>query len=405
MSTQFGEAAFYQQALIDTLIGSKIIQSSPIEAAFRAVPRHLFLPDLPLDKAYEDRAIPTKMADGRAISSSSQPTMMAIMLRQLQLKPGHHILEIGAGTGYNAALMAHLVGEKGQVTTIDIDEDIVAAARSHLQAVGCQNVQVICADGTQGWLDNAPYDRIILTVGGWDISPAWIEQLTADGRILLPLSLNGPQYSIAFDREEDHLIGRSLTPCGFMRLRGNFAEPEYTLVLPQEPGLSLESVHALPDDGAMVYAWLQANGRDWPTHIKVTPRQLWRDVALWLALYEPRFCRLTAQGSVVAKNIVPPLFQSEGAPQWCATYGIWADGGLAVMKRIGHSGKKIKLAISGYGPAPPVEQLWQQVKAWHDASRPSAGSWHIRAYPLERPIQPQAGQVILAKQWHQFVLQ
>ena len=177
MSDPFGEAAVYHQALIDKLRGDELIQSQQVEAAFRAVPRHPFLPNVPVAQVYEDRAIPTKFADDRAISSSSQPAMMAIMLEQLALQPGHRVLEIGAGTGYNAALIAQIVGETGQVTTLDIDEDIVAAAQHHLHSVGADSVQVICADGSLGWPDNAPYDRIIMTVGGWDISPAWVEQL------------------------------------------------------------------------------------------------------------------------------------------------------------------------------------------------------------------------------------
>ena len=150
MSNSPVEAAAYHQALIDKLCGDELIQSPLVEAAFRAVPRHLFLPDVPVDQAYEDRAIPTKFARGRAISSSSQPAMMAIMLEQLDLRPDQRVLEIGAGTGYNAALMAHIVGKTGQVTTLDIDEDIVAAARQHLHSVGADAVQVICADGWLG---------------------------------------------------------------------------------------------------------------------------------------------------------------------------------------------------------------------------------------------------------------
>src|SRR5581483_5459570 len=114
---------------------------------------------------------------------------MAIMLEQLQLKPGLRVLEIGAGTGYNAALMAHIVGETGQVITIDIDEDIVYNARLHLVTAGFERVQVICADGGAGYAHAAPYDRIILTVGASDITPAWRDQMKPNGRLLLPLTL------------------------------------------------------------------------------------------------------------------------------------------------------------------------------------------------------------------------
>src|SRR5579859_6035322 len=121
-----------QQDLVEQLIRAGNIRTEAVEAAFRAVPRHVFLPELAAEEAYRDEAIPTKFLNGSAISSSSQPAIMAIMLEQLELQPGQRVLEIGAGTGYNAALIAHIVGETGQVVTIDIDEDIVADARTHL---------------------------------------------------------------------------------------------------------------------------------------------------------------------------------------------------------------------------------------------------------------------------------
>ena len=133
-----------------------------------------------------------------AISSSSQPAMMAMMLEQLDLQPGHRVMEIGAGTGYNAVLMAHLVGVRGHVVTIDFDEDIVLDTRRHLAANGIVNIDVIRTDSGQGFPDGAPFDRIILTVGDWDIAPAWRGLLVANGRLVLPLSFGGPQLAVAF---------------------------------------------------------------------------------------------------------------------------------------------------------------------------------------------------------------
>ena len=166
------EAATLQQQLIEHLKQSGALHDVRVEEAFRAVPRHLFLPDLPLSEVYRDQAIPTKQIAGAYVSSSSQPAMMAIMLEQLDLRPGLRVLEIGAGTGYNAALLAYLVGEQRQVFTLDIDEDIVEGARIHLAAAGFARVRVICGDGGLGYPPAAPYDRIVLTVGSGDIPPA-----------------------------------------------------------------------------------------------------------------------------------------------------------------------------------------------------------------------------------------
>src|SRR5262245_59188187 len=158
------EASTLRQTLIDQLKQNipESILTSKIEEAFRTVPRHVFLPDLPLNQVYRDDAIVIKEEGGSALSSSSQPSIMVMMLKQLGLEPGHRVLEIGAGTGYNAALMARLVGETGKVTTVDIDEDIAARARKRLTEAGFGQVEVICADGGYGYEDSAPYDRIIV---------------------------------------------------------------------------------------------------------------------------------------------------------------------------------------------------------------------------------------------------
>src|SRR5262245_32118183 len=233
------DAPALHRALIDALVSRRAIKDLRVEAAFRAIPRHLFLPDVPLAEAYRNEAIPTKLADGEAISTSSQPEMMAIMLEQLALEPGLSVLEIGAGTGYNAALMAHIVGETGAVVTMDVDADLVNGARAHLAAAGLERVSVVLGDGGLGYPDGAPYDRIILTVGAWDIAPAWAEQLRPEGRLLLPLTVGGSQKSVAFVRTAEHLMSTSVTDCAFMRLRGAFAGPDTRVVLGDSPDLRL----------------------------------------------------------------------------------------------------------------------------------------------------------------------
>src|SRR6266545_6031103 len=186
------EAIARNQALVDELKNQGLIQSPRLEAAFRTVLRHLFLPGISLEEVYSDRAISAKQNEGgQWISSSSQPAIMAIMLEQLGLEPGHKVLEIGTGPGYNAALMAHMVGESGQVVSVEIDQDLAEAAREHLALAGFEQVQVLCADGGYGYPDTAPYDRIILTVGASDITPSWWKQMKPNGRMVLPLLLRG----------------------------------------------------------------------------------------------------------------------------------------------------------------------------------------------------------------------
>lgn len=137
--------------MVDQLIKWGSLRTPRVEAAMRAVPRHVFVSDAPIEAAYaHDGVVTHPGADGRPRSMASAPAIVAQMLEQLDVQPGHRVLEIGAGTGYNAALLAHLAGPDGDVRTIDIDEDVVDAARSGLADAGYGNVHVVCGDGEYG---------------------------------------------------------------------------------------------------------------------------------------------------------------------------------------------------------------------------------------------------------------
>ena len=257
-----------RERLVAEVLQTSGIRDERIAAALRDVPRHLFLPHLPPEDAYLDDAIVTKRdADGQPISSSSQPAIMAIMLDQLTLAPGQRVLEIGAGTGYNAALMRHIVGPSGTVVSVDIDADVADRAREHLASAGYPDVTVVAADGAEGYPPGAPYDRVIATVGVSDLAPAWLHQAAPGARIVVPLDVRGSQLAVAFGRSGSggHWVSRSIAPCGFMRMRGSLAGPERAVVL--QPGLSV----MLPDgltladghevDGAALAAFLAGAAR------------------------------------------------------------------------------------------------------------------------------------------------
>ncbi|MGH3624453.1 MAG: methyltransferase domain-containing protein, partial [Sciscionella sp.] len=159
------------------------LHSASVERALRTVPRHLFVPDASIEDAYANKSITTKPggSGGRPASCASVPTVMAMMLGQLDAQPGDRVLEIGAGTGYNAALVAELVGVTGQVTTIDIHPDVTAQARQALDETGYGRVHVVTGDGALGDPGHAPYNKIIVTVGPWDLPPAWRDQLAPEG--------------------------------------------------------------------------------------------------------------------------------------------------------------------------------------------------------------------------------
>jgi protein-L-isoaspartate(D-aspartate) O-methyltransferase len=413
------DAFVLNQALVDGLASKGAIRTPPVEAAFRAVPRHFFVPGVPLDQIYADQVISTKVeASGKALSASSGPSIMAIMLEQLDLKPGHRVLEIGAGTGYNAALMAAIVGPAGQVVTVDIDQDLVDAAREHLAAAGFGQVQVICADGGYGYADAAPYDRIILTVGAWDIAPSWWEQIKPDGRLVLPLDA-GAQVSVALEQVEGHLVSRSVRDCGFMPLRGALGNPQPTRIvqLGPRPGLEVWVETDRAPAGEKVYEWLTGDGTDWDTHVQVAVREIVCGLEMWLALYEPDRGRLVAWGDMAASNMVPPLIGLRGRPQ-VSTHILLGETGLAALMRppgqpaplveycdLFTPGPPFALFVRQFGAdESPAQRLVARIQAWDAAGRPSSDRLRIRAYRKDSGYLPVEGEVVVEKQWTRLVL-
>ena len=214
--------------MIDTLV-SQVHPSEETVRALRIVPRHLFLPGVELDRVYGGGAIPTRHDEnGSPISSSSEVAIMALMLDALRLERGQRVLEIGAGTGYNAAILAEIAGERG-VVTIDLDPEIVAEARDHLRAAGYPGVRVAAADGWLGWSDAAPYARIELTAATADVSPHWVDQLEDGGLIVAPLLLRANAQAMVTLRKRGRVLESArVFPGGFMWLRGLGAPSERT---------------------------------------------------------------------------------------------------------------------------------------------------------------------------------
>ncbi|MDE2786471.1 MAG: methyltransferase domain-containing protein [Chloroflexota bacterium] len=219
-STPDDHAANLRNALVDSLVNKGSIVTPQVREAFASVPRHLFVPNVDVASAYADQPVFIRWDDGIPISSSTQPTMMAIMAEQLHLEPGSRVLEIGAGTGYNAAVLAHIVGPGGSVVTVDIDQDIVDEAAGNLARAGYHDVEVVCGDGFAGHIPEQPYDRIMVTVGAQDVSPHWVEQLQDGGIMVVPLWFRGYRVSVALQKRDGLLESLSASPCMFIPIRG-----------------------------------------------------------------------------------------------------------------------------------------------------------------------------------------
>jgi protein-L-isoaspartate(D-aspartate) O-methyltransferase len=222
-----------REQLVRALESASAIRSSAVREAFLEVPREIFIPDvakrLGVAAVYRDEAYPIKTDPrGDAVSSSSQPGIMASMLEELRVLPGHSVLEIGAGTGYNAALLSVLVGSKGSVTSVELDASLATGARRSVRAA-CERASIVVGDGRRGWEANAPYDRIIVTASSLEVPRAFLEQLSEGGLLVLPLRLSDAvpfrQIVVTFERVGDRLRSVSVIHGGFMALRGTTDDP------------------------------------------------------------------------------------------------------------------------------------------------------------------------------------
>ncbi|MEV5544593.1 methyltransferase domain-containing protein [Streptomyces sp. NPDC052309] len=230
--------------------------------AFAAVPRHLFVPyyyvgvvggyerrwgehpdpaarERWVRGAYADTPLATRLRDGELLSSSSQPSLMATMLTALEVEDGDRVLEIGAGTGYNAALLAHRLGDDDLVTTVDLDPEITESARRHLAAAG-YHPAVVTGDGARGVPGRAPFDRIIATCTLSSVPRAWLAQCRPGGRVLAPLATGLVVLTV---HDGQYAEGRFLhTPAYFVPLRGTGGAALET------PGLGAVPRRARDDD-------------------------------------------------------------------------------------------------------------------------------------------------------------
>ena len=203
-----------------------------LAAAFATVPREAFVadgfqrrdgtwaapgdPDF-LDTVYRDDVLVTKVDGAVPVSSSSQPSLMAIMLHALDLRPGMRVLEIGAGTGYNAAVLAVL---GARVTSVDVQADVADRARSALALAGIDGVRVLHGDGYAG-APGERFDRVIVTVGVAGLSPQWLAQLDGDGPAVVPVEHAGTHPVLAvFGAADGSVTASVVCPSGFMSAAG-----------------------------------------------------------------------------------------------------------------------------------------------------------------------------------------
>jgi len=243
----------FVEAYVEDLLRTGDLHRGAVERAFRRVRRHRFLdhwycldpssfppvwsrfdfdrdgPDShTMSTIYSDRSLVTGIDGYRPTTSTSQPRLMARMIETLQLEPGMRVLEVGTGTGYNTALLAETLGEPANVFSVELRPEIAELARKALRQEGYGDARLLVKDGAFGAEEGAPYDRIMVTAGCADISPAWLEQLKPEGRLLAPIQHGHLDPLLEFQRAGEvpggataRVVGRST----FMPMAGALAGP------------------------------------------------------------------------------------------------------------------------------------------------------------------------------------
>jgi protein-L-isoaspartate(D-aspartate) O-methyltransferase len=290
-------------------------------------------------------------------STISQPSFVLHLLDLLQLRPGQAVFELGAGSGWNAALMGHLVRPGGQVYSLEIIPEVAKMAVSSMETLGITNVHIIAADGGEGYAAAAPYDRAIFTAGTYDLPHHFYEQMQDRGLLLIVMKNEGGGDNVFLLRKTgDHFESLASEPCGFVQLRGKYAiksvEPIPLELLPEWSELQQHEISRTP-------FWWGGKGKS---------GLMWRTLGIrsFLGITEPAFRAF--------KTV-----KAETRARAEHFFGLWdqAHQSLVVAKDDG---------LIAYGSAVAKERLLQQVRQWVDLGMPSAACLTLQVYPSDVPL-------------------
>ncbi|OHV63668.1 methyltransferase, FxLD system [Pseudofrankia sp. BMG5.36] len=377
----------------------RLPMSDALQSALLRTPRHLFTPGIPLEQAYANESIITKTgSDGLNLSAVSAPGVISGMLAQAGDLTGKRVLEIGSG-GYNAALLRELVGPAGEVTTLDIDPEVMDRARTCLDLAGYHDVRTVCRDGEFAASEYAPFDLIIVTVGVWDVAPEWVRQLAPNGRLVLPLRTRGLTRSWALDRDGDRLVGTSQIQCGFVPVQG-IGEHRGRSVTLDDAGVSVWLDELGPvDTSGLAGVLTQPRAERW-TGVTLRRGELWADQDLWL-LATPQACQMTSSEDAVERGVV--------APSWRILTPALADGDSlayrARLRPLDDPATVFEIGAFGHGPrgADLAEQLAEEIRGWERARREGAEP-RLTVVPARAPGESLPDGYVIAKRHSTLVL-
>ncbi|MEM4589905.1 MAG: protein-L-isoaspartate(D-aspartate) O-methyltransferase [Candidatus Micrarchaeia archaeon] len=207
--------------MIEYLLKNNYIDEK-IASAMREIKRELFIPAELKDSSYLD--LPLPIGFGQTISA---PSMVGIMLKELDVKEGTTVLEVGTGSGWQTCLLAKLVGNNGKIYSIERIKELAENAKQIIKQLGIENVEIIVKDGTEGLQERSPFDRIIVSAGAPQIPPPLLEQLKKGGKMLIPLGIGYWQDLVLVEKNENGgITTRAILPVMFVPLLGRFGYPK-----------------------------------------------------------------------------------------------------------------------------------------------------------------------------------
>jgi protein-L-isoaspartate(D-aspartate) O-methyltransferase len=365
--------------------------NAAVERAYLEIPRHRFIKryrkpgsqewiemtpenlqqNLPI--LYRDSSL-ALLEDEKGViySSISQPSLVLQMLNLLQLQPGHQVFELGAGSGWNAALMGYLVAPAGHVYSVEILPEIAQMATEAVAALALTNVSIIQADGADAYAKGAPYDRAIFTAGTYDLPRAFYQQLKESALLLAVIKHPGDGDSLfLLQKVEDHFDSLTSLPCGFVPVTGKSQisnlEPITLKSVPDWESLSQQEIASRPfwwGDRSSSFAWKT------------------RGIRSFLGIVEPLFQVFVSDSQA-------------GQPQELF-FGLLdrANSSLVVVR-----GDR----LISYGNQSAQTQLLHRIHEWIDLGMPEAASFKLSAYPIDVPITAQPHHWIVQRKDSQFV--
>ncbi|MGW4890700.1 methyltransferase, FxLD system [Kitasatospora sp. NPDC004240] len=382
------EATRRREAMAQAVIDADWAPSAEVRAALRVVPRHRFAPEASLADAYHhDLALITRR-DGlsRGTSSVSAVWLQADMLENARLRPGAAVLEVGSG-GYNAALIAHVVGPTGRVVTVDLDPFVVERTCRFTAEAGSRNVIAVQGDGALGApataVPRGGFDAIIVTYNAWDIAPAWREQLAEGGHLVVPLEVHGYTRAITLQRRGEELVARGWTYCGFIRDSGALGRTTPETVLAGGE-LRLRFEDGPVGEAAGLEEALRGERHEVRTGVTVARSESFETLQLYLAtvLHQQGFCRL-AKGRKMDTGIadIPPGADAAALlGKASLAYLTYTPAAPAAPDGT------VEFAVHAYGQAGPTlaERLMDAVRDWDDQAR-AHGYPELTIHPASTP--------------------